>query len=661
MSASNKIIQAAAGNAAGEALYVEDVFSTYLYTGTDSSQTITNGIDLDGEGGFVWIKNRTNGANDHVVFSTETGVNQGLSTNTTGAMTSYSNSLTSFNSDGFTLGSTSAFGIGSNDFNNVTWTFRKAPKFFDVVTYTGNGVAGRTVAHNLGSVPGVMIVKSTDTSGEPWYVYHRSLGATKHLKLNTTDAENTSDEPWNNTAPTSSVFSLSQYNSSNGNGKNYVAYLFAHNDGDGEFGEDADQDIIKCGSYTGNGGVQHIDLGFEPQFLITKITSDGGDINDHAWRMFDNMRGIANGSDDANLRPNASDAEGNNNFVGLSATGFYLEAGHPEVNRNGEDYIYIAIRRGPMKTPEDATEVFDTHLDTSSSQTFYTTGFPVDAMLQSYTTFSTNKNHTFPTRLMGFNSVDKSLQTSSTSAETNLEVAEGWDSNTGFKIANEYVSSLETVHHAFRRAPGFFDVVAYEGTGANRTVNHNLGVAPEMMIVKKRNASDGWAVYHSGVDVNGDGAPETDFLLLNTTDQAFDNALYWNDTAPTESVFSLGFEGAVNRSGDTYIAYLFATLPGVSKVGSYTGNGTSQTIDCGFSTGARFVLIKNTTDGGDWYVWDATRGIISGNDPFLRLNTTQAEESNNDYVDPDASGFSVVNTFSRINDNNKNYIFLAIA
>ena len=109
------------------------------------------------------------------------------------------------------------------------------------------------------------------------------------------------------------------------------------------------------------------------------------------------------------------------------------------------------------------------------------------------------------------------------------------------------------------------------------------------------------------------------------------------------------------------IAYLFASLPGVSKVGSYTGNGTSQTIDCGFSSGARFVLIKRTDAGGNWLVVDTERGLVSGNDPVLLLDATNAEQTNLDIVDPTSSGFIVNGTSANWNASGGSYIFYAIA
>jgi hypothetical protein len=218
-----------------------------------------------------------------------------------------------------------------------------------------------------------------------------------------------------------------------------------------------------------------------------------------------------------------------------------------------------------------------------------------------------------------------------------------------------YGTGFSTAYYstAFRRAPNFFDVVAYTGTGANRTVSHNLGVVPELMIVKNRDETDAWAVYY------GDN---TDYLVLNTTAATADDNTYWNDTSPTDSVFTVGTADSVNVSTEKYVAYLFATLPGVSKVGTYTGNGSSQTINCGFTSGARFVLIKRTDSTSDWLVGDTARGIVAGDDPYLELNTNAAEDTDEDWLDPDSSGFVVNETSTaNANVNNASYIFFAVS
>jgi hypothetical protein len=117
-------------------------------------------------------------------------------------------------------------------------------------------------------------------------------------------------------------------------------------------------------------------------------------------------------------------------------------------------------------------------------------------------------------------------------------------------------------------------------------------------------------------------------VFLNLTDAAVDYQGYvWNNSNPTSTGVNLSADNYLTNSatGSTYVMYLFASVPGVSKVGTYTGNGSSQTINCAFTTGARFVLIKRTNVAGDWYVWDSARGIVAGNDPYLLLNSAAAE------------------------------------
>jgi hypothetical protein len=150
-------------------------------------------------------------------------------------------------------------------------------------------------------------------------------------------------------------------------------------------------------------------------------------------------------------------------------------------------------------------------------------------------------------------------------------------------------------------------------------------------------------------------------LELNTTAaQANDTTVSgWNAT--TFSLIAGNF-GAYNQIDNNYVTYLFASAPGVSKVFSYTGNGSSQTINCGFTGGARFILIKRTDSTGDWYVWDTARGIVAGNDPHLSLNTTAAEVTSDDTIDTNSTGF-VVNQVAatNVNVNAATYIGLAIS
>ena len=641
MATKKKLLQAAAGSAGGEALNVEDVFSTYLYTGNSTARTITNGIDLSGEGGLVWSKTR-NVAVGNALVDTETGPQTYLVSESTAALRTDNYAtlgLTAFNSDGYSLGvDTNSDRFNRDTRSYVSWTFRKAPKFFDVVTYTGTGSA-QNISHNLGTTVGTLIVKRTDSTGD-WLVQHRSLGGTYYMDLQNTNAAATNTTYWNNTTATSTEFTVGTSSYTNASGGTYVAYLFAHNDGDASFGPDGDADIIKCGSWTTAGtGSPEVNLGFEPQWIMFKRTDGTGD-----WRIYDTMRGWL-GSDQASnaqwLKPNTSAAESTlSNSLYVTPTGFVSTG-----IGSGTDYIYIAIRRGPMAVPTDATDVFaiDTFGGTAPTPPAFISGFPVDFAIRYFT--GTDSNYT-QSRLTG----ETFLQTNSTSAEVSssprkFDYMDGYYDSTG--------TNTGLVSPMWKRAPNYFDVVAYTGNGtAGRTVSHNLGVAPEMMWVKQRSGTNGWRVYHSALG-------NTKVMYLDATTSA-QTGSEWNDTSPTSSDFTVGSAGSINGSGSTYIAYLFASLDGVSKVGSYSGSNSDQDIDCGFSSGARFVLIKRTSSTGDWYVFDTERGIVVGNDGTLTLNTT-GSESSEDKVYPYSSGFGVKGNLGQTNQSGSDYIFYAIA
>jgi hypothetical protein len=629
---------------------IEDVFSTYLYTGNGSTQTITNGIDLAGEGGLVWIKWRSGGglgSSDNALFDTARGVNNILYSNSTmeqqNTGTGSNASLSAFNSDGFSLGADAMYGR-VNYLNGVfaSWTFRKAPRFFDVVTYTGDGTSGRAIAHNLRTDVGSIFVKRTDTTAN-WSVFHRSIGATVFMRLNTNQASIVNTGRWNDTAPTSTVFTLGDDSDVNASGETYVAYLFAHDPlGPSEDGSDG---LIACGSYTGtaSGSFATINLGWEPQFVLTKKFNGTSD-----WLLHDTMRGMSYTGFQA-LYPNLSSAEETKTYTGVrpTPTGFEVDWGNNASNAGTDtSYIYIAIRRGPMREPTSGTEVFAAFADTTGSPRTLTTGWPVDFGIQGYRTLGWDGNTS--SRLQGGNY----LRTRTTDEEFTGFQYFNWDSNTAL-ISNDGNTSSKIIW-AMRRAPGFFDVVAYTGNGvAGRTVPHNLGVAPEMMIVKSRSDAYFWPVWTSAF-------PITQRLQLQDVDAVGAQDMF--NTLPTDSVFYLSNALASNNSGSTYIAYLFTTLAGISKVGSYTGNGSSQTIDCDFTTGARFILIKRTDSTGDWYVWDSARGIVAGNDPHLSLNTTAAEVTTDDSVDAESSGFIVnQDAATNVNVDTASYIFLAIA
>ena len=624
---------------AGNFLAVEDVFSTWLYTGTGAAQTITNGINVSGQGGMVWIKSRS-AATDNFLFDTTRGVNVEINSNTTGSEGVLANSVTAFNSNGFTVGS--AAGIGVNAATYASWTFREAPKFFDVVTYTGNG-ANRTIAHNLGVAPGMIIIKRRDDLAD-WQVYHRSNANTQYMVLNSTAAVATGATRWNSTTPTATEFTVGTDNTVNFNGSLYVAYLFAH---------DATSDgIIQCGTYTETGSAVTVNLGWEPQWLMVKRSNGTGN-----WVITDNMRAFnMSTTNGAVLFPNTSGAETNDPYWHPTATGFVADG----YWGSGASVVYVAIRRGPMRTPTLGTSVFVPALRTGTGTTTIvsSTTFPPDLLITR--PYTSNDQPVWFDRLRGraLSLVSNGTTTETVTTTTTNDLV-SFNMN-GITVGPNQQQAVNTngasiVDYNFRRAPGFFDEVCYTGTGAARTLNHNLGVVPELMIVKSRSGGFNWSVYSNAI-----GA--TNYLYLNLTNASASFSGFWNNTAPTSSVFSTGNIDAVNGSGGTYVAYLFASAPGVSKVGSYTGNGSSQTINCAFTTGARFVLIKRTDSTGDWLVWDSARGIVAGNDPYLALNTATAQVTSDDSLDTDNTGF-IVNQVaaSNVNVNGATYIFLAIA
>jgi hypothetical protein len=643
--------------------YIEDVFSTWLYSGNASTQTITNGINLSTKGGLVWgaIRSGTIGTFDHIFTDTVRGTNPWLASVSTNAQNTAGNDISSFNNNGFSLNYTS--GLYNETGNSMaSWTFRKQAKFFDVVTYTGTGV-NRTIAHSLNSVPACIIVKRTDATGA-WQVYHSSLANTEYLVLNTTAAKATGATRWNSTTPTSSVFSVGTDATVNANGGTYVAYIYASNAGG--FGLTGTDNVISCGSYTGNGSTTGpvVTLGYEPQWILVKNTTTAS----ADWNLADNMRGLWVGDTtitghSPRLRPNSSVAEQSSGWVIPTATGFQLygaNAANVAYNASGDTYIYIAIRRGPMKVPTDATKVFypSIYTGTGAAKTL-TSNFAPDVSISSDRS-ATYAIGAFLDKLRGYSA---EMQTWTTNSESTYSGSAATEitayTNTGVTLGTSSggainASGTSYVDYLFQRAPSFFDEVCYTGDGTNMTLNHNLGVVPELMFVKRRSITGGWFTYSAGTTT-----PNNYYLQLQSTAaQVNAGAQVWNNTATT---FLAGTGLGISAVGQTYVAYLFATCAGVSKVGSYTGTGTLTTINCGFTGGARFVLIKRTDTTGGWYFWDTVRGMVAGTDPSLRFSAISAEANAN-------SAYTITTGFQLlaspavdINTNGGTYIFLAIA
>ena len=634
----------AAAGAGGDKIYVDDVFNPYLYTGNGGNQSINTGIDLAGEGGLLWIKRRT--AGEHNLYDTERGATHYLNTRSMYGQATHTNGMTSFDSNGFTVGNEADNNASNRDF--VAWSFRKAPGFFDIITWNGNGSGDFNIGHNLESIPGCVIVKRTSSGTMDWGVYHRSLGTvqTQGLSLNTTRGAGNGNNvgPIRSTPTSTQLYVRGEYNTS---GHTYVAYIFAHDEP--IFGTDGDESIIYCGTYTGNNNYRNdINIGFEPQYVMIKCTSN--DLRD--WFIFDSMReAVPAGNQSRGLKTNDNGGEAGS-AAGFYSQGITLSGGSSEINTSGQQYIYMAIRR-PNKPKTAGSLLYKAIYKPGggSSQVFQSTGFTTDMVFvrkdisyQDYTGIFS--------RITGSNF----LKTTSSTSSANSQFK--WDYQFGFQqdFANDPM-----LHHAFARAPGFLDVLTYMGNGANNhQITHNLSVPPELLIIKNRDDTEGWFVATQFTATN---FARGSLNLINgfAATNPYGNG-YRLQSQPDASKLYLTDWGDTNKVNNEYMAYMFASLPGASKIGTYSGTGNALNIDCGFTNGARFIMIKRMNDTGGWYIWDHARGIVNGDDSYYELDGGVAEVTNTDYVDPLSTGFTVTASApTQLNTSGGTYLFLAIA
>lgn len=311
-----KFAMARVGSSEAAGLRPQDVFATTIYTGNSpSTRTITTGLDISGSGGLVWTKSRSD-AIDNVLIDSVRGALQGLLSNTTAASSNLSGTVTGFSSTGYSLGN-SSYVNSTSSVTYVSWSFRRAAKFFDIVTWTGTGVA-RTISHNLEVAPGLILVKRTDGVAN-WAAYHRSIASSDYLILNNANSAANGPSWWNSTAATSANFTVGTQNTVNASGWNYVAYLFAH---------DADPSgVVQCGTCEAAG--TPTTLGWKPQFLILKQSGGVGN-----WYMLDSARDITSNYCSANSLAAESSSVAS---IAVSSTGFTN-------NLSGGVVQYLAIR-----------------------------------------------------------------------------------------------------------------------------------------------------------------------------------------------------------------------------------------------------------------------------------------------------------------------------
>ena len=632
-----------------------DPISTTLYIGTGSSNTVPSGLDFTSGSWLSWIKLR-DGSDSHFLSDstqkTGTMYDSLASDRDYGKQTGESTGINSVGTSSYSISGGNAQ-VNSSTKKYVAWNFKAQEGFFDVVSWSGNSSLEQQISHSLGSRPGMVIVKRTDSQTN-WPVWHVkgdfNPSEHRHGFLNSTTDFNNYGR-FNNAVDQTTLVTDSYFtvrDDTNTNNATYVAYVFANDDA--RFGTNGNESIIKCGSFSSTG---FVDLGWEPQWVIMKSVSDTNAYTGD-WRIFDNMRGIFE-ADDAQLFANSSRAEDTGSFaqaIKLNSTGFTVES----QGNYGTSTVYMAIRR-PHKPPESATEVFDMVKRSNTDPNLFSTALPYVDVAWNKIISSSGSWHASSRLTIG--SVDLDDDTAEDTSSSNVADIE-YDFNNKINPGFPKSGGFDAVNYLFRRAPGFMDLLVYEGNGSNRQINHNLTVKPELMMFKRREASGrNWVVYAEvlGVEFH---------LHLDLSHAAVDNiSSYFNDTEPTSSVVNLGNNNLTNNASGKYIAYLFASLPGISKIGTYDGTDNDIDVDCGFTAGSRFVMIKRTDETSkDWYVFDTTRGIVNGTETYLRINKDNAESSSGvyDYIDPLNSGFTITGSApADLNETGGTYLFFAIA
>ena len=418
------------------------------------------------------------------------------------------------------------------------------------------------------------------------------------------------------------------------------------------FGEGGNQNVIECGSYIGNGSDTadiDVDLGWEPTWLLVKQTGNVGN-----WQLVDSATSWPVVGNWETLRPNLSQAAdaGNETGIQLTPTGFKVVKNYGNFNTNGDTHVYMAIRRSDslvQKPVEVGTDIFNLITGTSSANPTFVSGFPVDFAFQRKPAQS--QDWYTGIRLTG----DRNMRLNQNQAEstTGSSSTWRWDYQNGW----HELSSSQTANQSWMWSRGHgLDISLYVGTGSSSkpaVIRHGLGKKPEMVWFKKRNESDPWIVYHHGL--LGGVNPETSYLKLNYNhQQASGQSGYAYDST---AVTLTSTWDQVNDVNINHLCVLFCSVDGISKVGSYSGTGSSGNAqNIGFQP--RFLVVKRVDSSGSWYVFDSLR---TTSNPFryqLELNTPNQQDFINK-VTVSSTGWSFIDL--NINENGSKYVYYAHA
>ena len=654
-------------------------FNTVLYTGNETSQNIT-GVGFNPD--FVWMKNRSI-SSSHLIFDVQRSNNY-LIPNSLDAQSSSSSNDVNLITDGFSL---SGGGTGSNNNGDdfVSWNFKAGGAAvantdgtinsqvsvnntlgFSIVSYTGDGNASADVGHGLSSIPELTIFKqlsSGGTGGGYWNTYYTAnntvgfLNQTNSFATNTGGTNGSIDISNMSTTKFGFLAGSSSVNNQNNSGSDFIVYAFTSKPG-----------FSKVGSYTGNGSTNGtmVQTGFEPAFVMIKSTSSSGT----AWNMWDNKRTPYD-----MLRANASDAEyAGPGRIQFFANGFQLLDADASRNSSGGTYIYLAFAAdGSTATPSlansFATEIYTGNAGASNttSQSITSVGFKPD-LIWIKNRDNANNNVLFDsvkgvTNWLNSNNTNQQYSNSYTDAsflsngfttgrsdQTNRNsndfVALSWKAG-GTPSINTDGTTTSIV--SANQAAGFSVVQFNSTSAANSTIGHGLSAAPDLVIAKRYDSTGNWAVQVPPLS-NG-------YLLLNSTQalNASDTSI-WNATAPTSSVFTAaGGSGKFFNAG-SFMSYCFTSIAGYSKVGTYSGTASANSITTGFEPG--FIMIKRTDSTGSWVVMDSARGM--GSNAYALFPNLNASESNNWNTAFTATGFTISSAEAWINASGGTYIYLAI-
>jgi len=604
-------------------------FKTILYDGTGSAQSITGlGFKPD----LVWIKERA-GSAWHSWFDSTRGVGNRISSNSSNAQNLDIQRLSSFDADGFSLGTdgdvngsgktfvawcwkANAGTTSSNTDGTVTSTIQVNTKAgFSIITYVGTGVINQSLGHGLSSAPEFYITKNLDTGGTGWFTKQTVIGGLfTEMSLNSSAA---GYSVTNTNPPTSSL--IYQFDNINlgASGQNYIVYAFHSVAG-----------FSKIGTYTGTGSTSNrpvINTGFEPAFVMIKNTSASGD-----WMIMDNKRDPINPRSKY-MRANTDGNEGNYSEFGLYFLSNGFQVG-PTTNNNwntsGNTYLYMAFGADTSAAPT-LTDSFNVLRYSGDGGTKSITGsgfLPNLSWIKSRTTAYSNavidsvraRNNTLITNSSDADNAgsafDKDLVSFDTDGFTVGPVQQAYANPAGNQMvswlwkANPFATILadgtntSNIINSVNVAAGYSITTFTGGSTASGTVPHGLGAAPEVVWVKARSFSDSWFVYHKDLG-NGSNAEEY-ALRLNTTAAEQSLTGFWNNTAPSATNVTLG-NGILVAA--TYVMYAFKSITGFSHFGTYTGNGTTLSVTgLGFSPDC--VIIKGATLTEVWSIFDSSRG-----------------------------------------------------